>query len=174
MQYIKVATATHQATASWASNAQLKCAAVEHLQQRQRELGADGGPRVVAGGVHQRHLQVLQGRRAVGEALLHGLALFLNPGEEGAVVLVRVQLLAHVLQGDQQVDDFDAQRALAGGWARAEALWQWYLVEAGHIKQKELLTCNWLAGNLCRRLCMQDDPTGGSCMGSRAARSRGI
>lgn len=101
VQCSKVATATRQATATWTSNVQLNCAAGAHLQQRQRKLGADGGPGVVAGGVDQRHLQVLQGRRAVGEPLLHAPALFLDPGEEGAVVLVRVQLLAHVLQGDR-------------------------------------------------------------------------
>lgn len=69
------------------------------LQQRQRQLGADGGPRVVAGGVDERHLQMLQSGGAVGEAVLHRAPLALDPGEEGAVVLVRVQLLAHVLQG---------------------------------------------------------------------------
>jgi hypothetical protein len=126
MQCSKVTTVTHQSTVSWASNVQLRYAAAAHLQQRQRELGANGGPRVVAGGVDQRHLQVLQGSRAVGEPLLHGPALFLDPGEEGAVVLVRVQLLAHVLQSGNRSMTFMHKVHFAGGLAKAEALRQWY------------------------------------------------
>ena len=69
-----------------------------HLQDGQRQLHADGCPRVVAGHIHQLVLQMEQDCPPLLQPLLSVLQLALDPLEELDVVVLAVQLATYVLQ----------------------------------------------------------------------------